>query len=66
MEDITLIKNTAKSIRKEIMQLQHSLQWPPQPKDLEREKFTLSNNLNLIMKSLLNDKDEQSSRTDRL
>ena len=48
------------------MQLQDSLLWPPQPKDLEPEKFTLPNKLNLIMKSLLNDKDEQSSRTNRL
>ena len=64
--DITLIRNTAKSIRKEIMQLQDSLPWLPQPKDLEPEKFVLPNKLNLIVKYLLNDKDEQSSRTDRL
>ena len=63
--DITFIRSTAKSVRKEIMQLQDSLLWPPQPKDLEPEKFTLPNKLNLIMKSLLNDKDEQSSRTNR-
>ena len=30
-DDITLIRNTAKSIQKEIMQLQDSLPWPPQP-----------------------------------
>ena len=63
-DDITLIRNTAKSIQKEIMQLQDSLPWPPQPKDLEPEKIVLPNKLNLIMKYLLNDKDEQSSRTD--
>ena len=63
---INLIRNRAKSIRKEIMQLQDSLPWPPQPKDLEPEKFTLPNKLNLMIKSLLNYKDEQPSRTDRL
>ena len=40
-DDITLIRNTAKSIRKESMQIQDSLPWPPQPKDLETQKFTL-------------------------
>ena len=34
-DDITPIRNTMKSITKEIMQLQDSLPWPPQPKDLE-------------------------------
>ena len=48
------------------MHLQDSVPWPPQPKDLEPEKFTLPNKLNLIMKSFLNDIDEQSSHTDRL
>ena len=43
-----------------------TLLWPSQTKDLEPEKFALPNKLNLIMKLLLNDKDEQSSRTDRL
>ena len=48
------------------MHLQDSVPWPPQPKDLEPEKFTLPNKLNLIMKSFLNDIDEQSSHTDPL
>ena len=47
------------------MQLQDCVSWPPQAKDLELEKFTLPNKLNLIMKLLLNDKDELS-RTNRL
>ena len=34
-DDITPIRNTMKSITKEIMQLQDSPPWPPQPKDLE-------------------------------
>ena len=48
------------------MQLKDSISWPPEPKDLEPEKLTLPNKLNLIMNSLLNDKDEQLSHTDRL
>ena len=48
------------------MQLQDSVPWSPQPKDLEPEKFISPNKLNLIMKSLLNDKDEHISQTDRL
>ena len=47
------------------MQLQDCVSWPPQGKDLEPEKFTLLNKLNLIMKLLLNDKDELS-HTNRL
>ena len=48
------------------MQLQDSVPWSPQPMDWEHENFTLPNKLNLIMKSLLNDKDELLSHTDRL
>ena len=43
------------------MQLQNSIPWPPQPKNLEPEKFTLQNKLKLIKKLLLNGKDVQSS-----
>lgn len=43
------------------MQLQNFLPWPPQPKNLEPEKFTLQNKLKLIIKLLLNGKDVQSS-----
>ena len=53
-------------LRKEIMQFPDFLPWPPQTKNLESDKFTIPNKLSLIMRSLLNDKDEQSSRTDRL
>ena len=48
-DDITPIRNIVKSIRKEIMQLQDSLPWPPQPKDLEAEIFTFSNKSSLRM-----------------
>ena len=48
------------------MQLKDSFSWPTQPKDLEPEKLTLPNKLNLIMNSLLNDKDEQLSLKDQL
>ena len=53
-------------LRKEIMQFPDFLPGPPQTKNLESDKFTIPNKLSLIMRSLLNDKDEQSSRTDRL
>ena len=52
--------------QKRHLQLKDSFSWPPQPKDLEPEKLTLPNKLNLIMNSLLNDKDEQLSHKDRL
>ena len=48
-DDITPIRNIVKSIRKEIMQLQDSLPWPHQPKDLEAEIFTFSNKSSLTM-----------------
>ena len=51
--------------QKRHLQLKDSFSWPPQPKDLEPGKLTLPNKLNLIMNSLLNDKDEQLLHKDR-
>lgn len=64
-DDITIIRNTAKSKRKK-KQLGEFLSWSIQPNDWEPENFNLPTKLNLIMKSLFNTEDEESSRRDWL
>ena len=57
-EEEKMISNVASIIRKEVEDLKVELPWPPQPTDLEPEKFNIPQYLNEFLTSLLGGKDD--------
>ena len=62
------ITSAAEIIRKEIKELKDEMPWPPQPIDLDPDKFTIPSKLNAFLTFLLGGKEdvELSGRNIRL
>lgn len=65
----TSTSKIAISIHKEINEMEDTVPWPPQPKDLSPEHFTIPNKLGQFLTVLLSGQDDEgkmSSRIERL
>ena len=60
-EEEKMISKVASIIRKEVKDLKDELPWPPQPTDLEPEKFNIPRCLNEFLTSFLGEKDDVAS-----
>ena len=55
-----MISKVASVIRNEVKYMKDEIPWPPQPSDLESEKFVLPRNLDMFLTNLFAGKEDQS------
>ena len=65
-ESINHVKAAAVLIWSEILKLQDTIPWPPQPEDLQTNKFKIPETLNELLSSIFNEFENENSRKSRI